>query len=77
MSIGKSAHGSRDRRGADAGQIADTAAKPTLHMPCDLGFSSWGGQDLNLRPTDYEFDSSISVTAAPPTKERLTRPSCP
>ena len=54
MSIGKSARGSRDRRGADAGQIADAAAKPTPHMPCDLGFSSWGGQDLNLRPTDYE-----------------------
>jgi hypothetical protein len=22
----------------------------------------WGGQDLNLRPTDYEFDSEISAT---------------
>jgi hypothetical protein len=31
-------------------------------MASDLGFSSWGGQDLNLRPTDYEFDPAISVT---------------
>jgi hypothetical protein len=22
----------------------------------DLRFPSWGGEDLNLRPTDYEFD---------------------
>jgi len=22
--------------------------------PSDQGFSSWGGEDLNLRPTDYE-----------------------
>jgi hypothetical protein len=25
-------------------------------MTCDLRFRSWGGEDLNLRPTDYEFD---------------------
>ena len=24
------------------------------HVPSDLDSSSWGGQDLNLRPTDYE-----------------------
>jgi hypothetical protein len=24
----------------------------------------WGGQDLNLRPTDYEFDSGASATCA-------------
>jgi hypothetical protein len=33
-------------------------------MPGDLGFSWWGGQDLNLRPTDYEFDSDPPVTCA-------------
>jgi hypothetical protein len=31
-------------------------------MSPDLGFSLWGGQDLNLRPTDYEFDSEVSAT---------------
>jgi hypothetical protein len=45
---------SRGRCGADAGQIADGALEPRAHMASDLQFSSWGGQDLNLRPTDYE-----------------------
>ncbi len=24
--------------------------------PSDQGFQEWGGEDSNLRPTDYEFD---------------------
>jgi hypothetical protein len=31
-------------------------------MDSDLGFARWGGQDLNLRPTDYESDLALSST---------------
>jgi hypothetical protein len=27
-----------------------------IEQAADLRFLSWGGQDLNLRPTDYGFD---------------------
>jgi hypothetical protein len=34
------------------------------NRPSDEELSSWGGEDLNLRPTDYEFDPGRSVTCA-------------
>jgi hypothetical protein len=36
----------------------------SLEQAADLRFLSWGGQDLNLRPTDYEFDSDTYATCA-------------
>jgi Phage integrase family len=30
-------------------------------VPADLGKRRWGGQDLNLRPTDYESGSPCST----------------
>jgi hypothetical protein len=53
-----------DRRGAGAGQIAGAATEQGSDMASGLGFSWWGGQDLNLRPTDYEFDSDTRATCA-------------
>jgi hypothetical protein len=32
----------------------------------------WGGQDLNLRPTDYEFDPALSPTREIEPRESLT-----
>ena len=54
IAIDKIATLARDRRGADAGQIAGARLEPEPDIVSDLGVSSWGGQDLNLRPTDYE-----------------------
>ena len=40
----------RDQRGTHV-----AGPKPeALDQASDLRFLSWGGQDLNLRPTDYE-----------------------
>ena len=44
----------RDRRGTHAGHIDRRTRRSEAYVASDLGFSSWGGQDLNLRPTDYE-----------------------
>jgi hypothetical protein len=35
----------------------------TLPAVLSWGVLSWGGQDLNLRPTDYEFDPPLSPTS--------------
>jgi hypothetical protein len=43
-----------DRRGAAAGQIAAAQLEPEPDIVSDLSLSPWGGQDSNLRPTDYE-----------------------
>jgi hypothetical protein len=47
-----------DRCATDAGPPRDTChpgQRPTPpNSPADLRFPSWGGQDSNLRPTDYE-----------------------
>jgi hypothetical protein len=40
----------RDHRGTHALRSEPEA----LEQAADLRFLSWGGQDLNLRPTDYE-----------------------
>ena len=44
-------------RSSTAGPPRDTCARTepeALDQAADLLFLSWGGQDLNLRPTDYE-----------------------
>ena len=43
-----------------------------LKQAADLRFLSWGGQDLNLRPTDYEFDPALSRTREIEPREPLT-----
>ena len=43
-----------------------------LEQTADLRFLSWGGQDLNLRPTDYEFDPALSSTSEIEPRESLT-----
>ena len=45
--------------------------KPS-EQAADLRFLSWGGQDLNLRPTDYEFDPALSPTRGIEPRESLT-----
>jgi hypothetical protein len=51
---GKKARLSRDQCGATAGHIAPGAVARGPNSPPDLAFCEWGGEDLNLRPTDYE-----------------------
>ena len=43
----------RDQRGTHVAGSEPEA----LEQAADLRFLSRGGQDLNLRPTDYEFDA--------------------
>jgi hypothetical protein len=43
---------------------ADEQGKPQVDL--------WGGQDLNLRPTDYEFDPALSPTREIEPREPLT-----
>jgi hypothetical protein len=38
----------------------------------NLQVNRWGGQDLNLRPTDYESDSALSPTSEIEPRESLT-----
>ena len=40
--------------GTTAGHISSGFEPGALEPAADLRFLSWGGQDLNLRPTDYE-----------------------
>ena len=47
---------SRDRCGTTAGHMSSGSAPDTPEQPADLCFPSWGGEDSNLRPADYEFD---------------------
>jgi hypothetical protein len=54
MSDDRIARVARDRRGTHAGHIDRRTRRSEAHTASDLGFSWWGGQDLNLRPTDYE-----------------------
>ena len=41
-------------RGANAGHIRINATPTERERTADLRFPLWGGEDLNLRPTDYE-----------------------
>ena len=54
---GKNVTGASDGRGTHAGQIGEATFEGRSNIASDLGFSSWGGQDSNLRPTDYESAS--------------------
>jgi lysozyme family protein len=45
---------SRVQCGTTAGHMPSGVRTRTPEQASDLGFLSWGGQDLNLRPTDYE-----------------------
>jgi hypothetical protein len=58
----------RDHRGTHAVRVRTR----TPEQGADLGFLSWGGQDLNLRPTDYEFDPAPSATREIQPRESLT-----
>jgi hypothetical protein len=40
--------------GTSAGHMSPGSEPEALEQAADLRFLSWGGQDLNLRPTDYE-----------------------
>ena len=40
--------------GTSAGHMSPGSEPEALEHAADLRFLSWGGQDLNLRPTDYE-----------------------
>jgi len=42
--------------GTSAGHMSPRSEPEALEQAADLRFLWWGGQDLNLRPTDYEFD---------------------
>jgi hypothetical protein len=44
----------------------------TLPAVLSWGVLSWGGQDLNLRPTDYEFDPALSPTSEIESRDSLT-----
>jgi hypothetical protein len=48
--------------GTTAGHMSSGSEPEVLKQAADLRFLSWGGQDLNLRPTDYEFDSDAAAT---------------
>ena len=48
--------------GTTAGHMSSGSEPEALEQAADLRFLSWGGQDLNLRPTDYEFDPTLSRT---------------
>src|SRR5919106_2825143 len=45
---------SRDQCGATAGHTSSWWSCKKLEQAADLLFRWWGGEDLNLRPTDYE-----------------------
>lgn len=49
--------------GTSAGHMSPGSEPEALEQAADLRFLSWGGQDLNLRPTDYE---SVSDRAQDP-----------
>jgi hypothetical protein len=36
-------------------------AQGTEKGASDKGFQEWGGEDLNLRPTDYEFPEAHAI----------------
>ena len=40
--------------GTTAGHMSSGSEPEAPEQAADLRFLSWGGQDLNLRPTDYE-----------------------
>jgi hypothetical protein len=45
---------SRVQCGTTAGHMSSGSEPEAPEQAADLRFLSWGGQDLNLRPTDYE-----------------------
>jgi hypothetical protein len=45
---------SRVQCGTTAGHMSSGSEPEVPQQAADLRFLSWGGQDLNLRPTDYE-----------------------
>jgi len=51
---GKKPRPSGDQCGAMAGHISLRATSASRKQASDLPFLWWGGEDLNLRPTDYE-----------------------
>jgi hypothetical protein len=42
------------QRGTTAGHMSSGSEPEGVEPAADLRFLSWGGQDSNLRPTDYE-----------------------
>ena len=61
---------SRDRCGTTAGHMSSGSPPDTLKDRADLGFLSWGGEDSNLRPADYEFDPARRGDQAKSAKRR-------
>ena len=47
-------YGRASNAGTTAGHMSSGSEPENLEQAADLRFLSWGGQDLNLRPTDYE-----------------------
>jgi hypothetical protein len=43
-------------RGTRAGHNTLAGLRPATNLPFDLRSYLWGGEDLNLRPTDYESE---------------------
>ena len=56
----------RVHRGTTAGHRSSGSEPTAPEQAADLRFLSWGGQDLNLRPTDYEFAARVSAPRHPP-----------
>jgi hypothetical protein len=63
---------SRVQCGTSAGHMSPGTEPEAIERAADLRFLSWGGQDLNLRPTDYEFDPALSPTRKIELRESLT-----
>jgi hypothetical protein len=61
----------RAQCGTRAGHMSPGSEPEAREQASDLRFLSWGGQDLNLRPTDYEFDSLTFTTCSDKRKRRL------
>jgi hypothetical protein len=56
--------GSLVQCGTTAGHMSSGSEPEFLKQAADLRFLSWGGQDLNLRPTDYESVRACSTLVA-------------
>jgi hypothetical protein len=57
------------RHGGGTGQSENSSV---AFLPAKPQVDRWGGQDLNLRPTDYEFDPALSPTRKIEPRESLT-----
>jgi len=62
------AHGAKPRQ--VAASVRHPAGAEVIEFPfkdgkgaSDQGVSSWGGEDSNLRPTDYESDPALPRTS--------------